>query len=95
MNLQRKKNLLKLIGKYKLQNEKNIKEESEEEIEEKENFPVQKYEQNVIAAQIDVNDVNWITSKITTMQSIKSQKFHSEKYQKIIMSMEVKKLLEN
>ena len=53
-----KKNLLKLIGKYKLQNEKNIKEESEEEIEEKENFPVQKYEQNVIAAQIDVNDVN-------------------------------------
>ena len=91
MNLQRKKNLLKLIGKYKLQNEKNIK----EEIEEKENFPVQKYEQNVIAAQIDVNDVNWITSKITTMQSIKSQKFHLEKYQKIIMSMEVKKLLEN
>ena len=90
MNLQRKKNLLKLIGKYKLQNEKNIK----EEIEEKENFPVQKYEQNVIAAQIDVNDVNWITSKITTMQSIKSQKFHLEKYQKIIMSMEVKKLLE-
>ena len=85
MNLQRKKNLLKLIGKYKLQNEKNIKEESEEEIEEKENFP----------AQIDVNDVNWITSKITTMQSIKSQKFHLEKYQKIIMSMEVKKLLEN
>ena len=93
MNLQRKKNLLKLIGKYKLQNEK--KGESEEEIEEKENFPVQKYEQNVIAAQIDVNDVNWITSKITTMQSIKSQKFHLEKYQKIIMSMEVKKLLEN
>ena len=91
MNLQRKKNLLKLTGKYKLQNEKNIKEESEE----KENFPVQKYEQNVIAAQIDVNDVNWITSKITTMQSIKSQKFHLEKYQKIIMSMEVKKLLEN
>lgn len=54
-----KENLLKLISKYKLPNEdiNNIKEESEEEVEEKENPPVQKYEQNVIAAQIDVNDV--------------------------------------
>lgn len=54
-----KENLLKVITKYKLPNEEitNIKEESEEEVEEKENVPVQQYEQNVIAAQIDVNDV--------------------------------------
>ena len=51
-----KENLLKVISKYKLPNEEitNIKEESEEEVEEKENASIQEY---VIATQIDVNDV--------------------------------------
>ena len=50
--------LKKIIAKYKLPSEEinNIKEESEEEIDEKENPPTQ-YEQNVIAASLDASDV--------------------------------------